>query len=818
MIRGWSIVFIAIVWSGMVFLPTAMAQTLAEALDSDLSWSTGGDAPWAAQGTNSHDGFDAVCSGIVGSNRLSWIETMIEGPATLRFWSKRVPGDAVWLLSFSVNGESQPGQIASAGSQWTEQVRDLPAGSNQLRWTVSLYSGPGTMGFVVFDEVRVESPRALAFAQEPQSLTLFSGEPASLSVSVIGTPPYHYQWRKNGEPIEQATNAWFFLSVASTDHSGSYSVIVGNSQGSITSSNAMVVVLPPTAPMFESEPASVTAYAGESVYLFAQVDGSPPFDFQWWKNGTVLEGAGSVESYPGSESLTLTNVSQADAGVYTVSVSNAVGGIQSSNALVTVLPSTPPAIITEPRSIDVAAGANTWLSVEAVGTPAPGYRWSRVGDTDPPAPFPAPPKPLRPYPSFSFFNATPSNSGVYFVEAVNCAGVARSRDVLLTVLSPITDIGSWWQSAEDVFVTNRLAFLAQGEAGLGILDVTDPAQPVLLGRCNTPGHASAVQVVGDLAYIADGPAGLQILNVANPRAPFLQGAYSTPRPATEVLVRSNHAFVAADSAGLIILDVTDASSPRFLGAYSSNVRARTLAWAGGFVLLSSPVGDALPGTNVAALVIVDVSEPAQPIERGRLAGGFYSMDARDSVVVGVNGIALRAVTITNPAEPVVIGSLNSYPTTNWPPRTGLEAYHLRWAGERAYLAGDFGEQGRLLVVDVRDPAHPIPAGHFVLPNPLSRVWVDAARVFLPSYDGPMAILETPFSQEVPGGPTLRIQTGAGVTLEIQGRPGCHYEIQRKADLAAQSWESLKTVLLTNVSQSVEITSPGLMGFFRVRQQ
>jgi hypothetical protein len=42
------------------------AQTLAEALDSDLVWFPGGASTWSAYAMNTHDALDAVRSGVIG--------------------------------------------------------------------------------------------------------------------------------------------------------------------------------------------------------------------------------------------------------------------------------------------------------------------------------------------------------------------------------------------------------------------------------------------------------------------------------------------------------------------------------------------------------------------------------------------------------------------------------------------------------------------------------------------------------------------------------------------------------------------------------
>jgi hypothetical protein len=69
----------------------------------------------------------------------------------------------------------------------------------------------------------------------PVSQSVYYGQDASLSVDTSGTGPFSYQWYQNGALIQNATNSTLFLSDV-TNSGLSYSVVVSNSFGSVTSS------------------------------------------------------------------------------------------------------------------------------------------------------------------------------------------------------------------------------------------------------------------------------------------------------------------------------------------------------------------------------------------------------------------------------------------------------------------------------------------------------------------------------------------------------------------------------------------------------
>ena len=75
------------------------------------------------------------------------------------------------------------------------------------------------------------------------------GSNFTMTVVASGTPSLRYQWRRNTASLSGATNSTLTLSNITTINAGTYSVIVSNAFGSVTSSNAVVVITnrPPTA-------------------------------------------------------------------------------------------------------------------------------------------------------------------------------------------------------------------------------------------------------------------------------------------------------------------------------------------------------------------------------------------------------------------------------------------------------------------------------------------------------------------------------------------------------------------------------------------
>ena len=79
----------------------------------------------------------------------------------------------------------------------------------------------------------------------PIGQRLVLGKNIVLNVSAAGTAPFNYQWRFNTTNLLNATNAIYTIQAVGTANTGNYSVIVSNLAGSVTSSNALLVVLVP---------------------------------------------------------------------------------------------------------------------------------------------------------------------------------------------------------------------------------------------------------------------------------------------------------------------------------------------------------------------------------------------------------------------------------------------------------------------------------------------------------------------------------------------------------------------------------------------
>jgi len=181
------------------------------------------------------------------------------------------------------------------------------------------------------------------------------------------------------------------------------------------------VLLPPDLAV---PPQSLTNIAGSTATFNVGATSLQPLTFQWQKNDTNLLDGGNVSGCTTSN-LVVTGLSDSDAGIYSVIVSNANFGV-TNVATLTVID--PPVITLQPMDQRVLAGQPVSFSITVSNPPPVHYQWdfSAVGishATNAVLTIPA---------------ATLTNDGVYSVVVTNLAGSVTSSNATLAVIVPPT--------------------------------------------------------------------------------------------------------------------------------------------------------------------------------------------------------------------------------------------------------------------------------------------------------------------------------------------------------------------------------------------
>jgi len=279
-------------------------------------------------------------------------------------------------------GNGTTGAVYSA-SGYTAQYGGVASGANFLTNSFDSLcigfrptSAPTTAETMQINNVTVINyvPAAPAIANLTNE-TVVAGTSPTISPTVTGTPTPTYQWQTNGTSITGATAATLTLTNVQYAQNGYvYSLIATNSQGAVTNSMTLTVIVPPA--ITGLTPQSDTV--GSTVTIAPSVSGVPAPAGQWQYNGANLtdglDGNGSTISGSATTNLTIVNAQAADSGTYSLIASNSAGMVTNSMTLTVSSGSVAPTI-TGPTNITVIQGNNGTFSATVSGLPVPGVQW-----------------------------------------------------------------------------------------------------------------------------------------------------------------------------------------------------------------------------------------------------------------------------------------------------------------------------------------------------------------------------------------------------------------------------------------------------------
>jgi len=139
----------------------------------------------------------------------------------------------------------------SPSYQWRFNGTNLPGANSQVYGVASFQSTnagnydvvvSNSVGAVTSQVASVTMMMAPVITIQPQPLLLQTGSEAIFNVTASGVPAPTYQWLFNGTNIGNANGSSYLIPGVRLTDAGTYSVVVANSLGTVTSSNAVLTV------------------------------------------------------------------------------------------------------------------------------------------------------------------------------------------------------------------------------------------------------------------------------------------------------------------------------------------------------------------------------------------------------------------------------------------------------------------------------------------------------------------------------------------------------------------------------------------------
>lgn len=319
-------------------------------------------------------------------------------------------------------------------------------------------------------------------------------------------------------------------------------------------------------------------------------------------------------------------------------------------------------------------------------------------------------------------------------------------------------VGKYNGSVVDVAVSGSHVYTAESwwdeqakksRARLGVIDVSNPSNPVRTAGFEINGSATCVAVAGEFAYLADDRTGLEVISIRDPLNPIWIGSCVVAADASSVVVSGNYAFVTGSGFGLRIIDARHPTDPVEVGTCNTAGFASSVAVSEGVAYVAD---------SFAGLDAIDVRDPALPVRVGgyRPTGGMVSdvaVSGSYCYLVDIGGVGLTIVDIHDSANPVKVSDTSG----------GEMGVRMALQGNYAYVAA---EVMGFMVFDIHDPTRPVHIGGYDWgPSPALDVAVSAGFAYVVVEDVGLAI----FDVHIPAHPSLVCTYSNGSEYPSWGR-------------------------------------------------
>ena len=158
-------------------------------------------------------------------------------------------------------------------------------------------------------------------------------------------------------------------------------------------------------------------------------------------------------------------------------------------------------------------------------------------------------------------------------------------------------------NANDIFIKDQYAFVADGAEGIQIIDTIDKSNPSIIGALENIGDAKSLHVDGNFALLATGETGMRIVDVSDKTKPELISSYINGSNICDVFISGIYAFILIENKGFEIIDITDKTHPFYVSSFISNNETNDIFVSKNNIFLAE---------GIHGISIIDISNSVNP--------------------------------------------------------------------------------------------------------------------------------------------------------------------------------------------------------------
>lgn len=249
--------------------------------------------------------------------------------------------------------------------------------------------------------------------------------------------------------------------------------------------------------------------------------------------------------------------------------------------------------------------------------------------------------------------------------------------------------------AQDVVKKGNLAYIAQGEGGLMIVNVIDPKNPQAVSTTTkgVRGYSNKIAMKDSAVYLAAGSFGVTVLNVIDPNTPLVTDANSSIKPAKNFHILGDYLFTAISELGVKMAKISNPTYPDPMGII------KTSGYAQG-ITITADSNYLLAACGEMGLSIFNISNFKEGtysivgwVDTPGYAEAVTILDNESIAFLACGTAGLQIIDFSDTSNIHIVGSFDS----------GGYAKELLYKNQKIFMTA---ERGGLQIIDVADVTNP----------------------------------------------------------------------------------------------------------------